>query len=192
MAINKEKSLEGLKKIYEICPKAVVQFGTVLGLVREGKFLDWDGDVDVSIVAEDWKEEYLDAFIAAGFSINRKVFWDKAELMQYVGSYAMGKLSKFQMTYGSKENRFCFNIMQSGTGGHRFHYEGGKWGLFHCPRYFIEETTKAYFYDMEVNVPKDIEGYLVFMYGEYWQTPRQTYYFTVEHERNRKKFIINI
>ena len=189
---NRNLSLEGLKEIQAIVPEAFVMFGTTLGVVRDGGLMEHDGDVDVGILLEDWDDRYLSAFANAGFSINRRVYWEDPRVMQYMPPQVLGKLTKVQMTYQTKEQRFCFNILATGSNGERYHYEGQKYGLFHCPADFVEQTCEMPVYDTVVNVPADTEAFLAYCYGAGWRVPQKEYYWTPEHMENRARFIIEI
>lgn len=64
--------------IKRILDKAFVKFwlvdGTILGAVREGKFIDGDLDIDLRVLASDWDHGVMEGvFKAAGFVYHRSV-----------------------------------------------------------------------------------------------------------------------
>ena len=151
--INKEMAFENLKDISKVLNKHNIPvapcFGTLLGIIRDHDFIDWDEDIDLMVLSED-KEELLDAF------------WDMREI-----GFEFIRHERCYHTLSVMRNGeyIDFNIMDSISPELRTDYGGG---------FFFEkqltDLIKWDFKGLTVMIPKDYEEYLSFMYGD-WRTP---------------------
>lgn len=188
--MNTEKALEALKKIQYICPTSFILFGTLLGCMRNGKYIPWDNDMDFGILYEDWKEEYAEIFKKEGFIVLVDVFWTHKNSIQIVDKEMLGKRSKIQMYYKDKHIRICFEVFCKGINNHRYSGAGGAPRIFHCPEEMISKTIKYPFYDTEVNIPENYEEFLTYIYGENWRIPNRKYMGSSEYKISEKKWKI--
>ena len=76
--IDRDIAFENLKVVADILYKTDIHwgpvFGTLLGIVRENNFIEWDEDIDLYILEED-EDAFKDALWeikAAGFKIFRR------------------------------------------------------------------------------------------------------------------------
>ena len=86
--INKEfnckvKSLHGngvimLRKYFEVCSernvKAWLEYGTLLGAVRENSFISHDFDLDVGMYASDYTDDFHSLLVKEGFKKNQEFY----------------------------------------------------------------------------------------------------------------------
>lgn len=151
--INKEVAFQNLKDIAEVLEKHRIPlapcFGTLLGIIRDHDFIDWDEDIDLMVLGEQ-KEELLDAF------------WDMREI-----GFEFIRHERCYHTLSVMRNGeyIDFNVMDSISPEIRTDYGGGFFFEKHLTQ-LIEWDFKG----LTVLIPKDYEEYLDFMYGD-WRTP---------------------
>lgn len=153
---------EALKKIIEITEgKCFLFHGTLLGCVREGKMIDGDEDLDIGILAEDWKDKFLTK-IKKEFDVSVGYWKDN----NIIDKKNWGKISKIKI---HKPN-VCIDIWTKGIDDNRyFHSIDGNF-LLKTPDKFLQEFKTANFLGSEVRIPKKSEEYLAWNYGD-WKTP---------------------
>ena len=151
--INKEVAFQNLKDVAEVLAKhsipLVPWYGTLLGIIRDHDFIDWDEDIDLMVLSED-KEELLDAFWdlrEIGFEFIRQDYcYHVLSIMrngEYIDFYIMDKISpEIRTDYG---------------------------GCFFFEKYLTD--LKEYdFKGIKVMIPKEYDECLTFTYGD-WTTP---------------------
>lgn len=164
-----------LREVHEALTEAgisyFVDFGTLLGMIREGRFLRHDADLDIGIIgaSTDVKDCLNDVLKKAGFRLSVS-FWFKGSCVSQ--SYIYGKV----------KCDFCFYVQQEPL---------MKCWLF---RRFVEgyeysspnEMTAFEFHYTNVNelkalecngitmmIPSDPESFLVEKYGNDWRIPNK-------------------
>lgn len=151
--INKEIAFENLKDISKVLEKhnipLVPCFGTLLGIIRDNDFIEWDEDVDLMVLNEN-KEELLESF------------WDMREI-----GFEFIRQDRCYHTLSVMRNGeyIDFNIMDKISPEIRTDYGGGFFFEKH-----LTELIEWEFKGIKVLIPKDYEEYLSFMYGE-WRIP---------------------
>lgn len=152
--IDRDVAFENLKEIVPLLGKLGIKagpiFGTLLGIIRENNFIEWDEDIDFYILKE--QEELFRSslwdFRRAGFELVR---YDKRGLFslmkngEYIDFYVLRSISP--------EVRH--------TGGPDFLFEK-----------YIKDTIIYDFKDIPLIIPREYEEYLEFTYGD-WKTPRK-------------------
>lgn len=151
--IKKDIAFQNLKDVAEILNKHNIPvapcFGTLLGIIRDNDFIDWDEDIDLMVLSEN-KEELLDSF------------WDMREI-----GFEFIRHERCYHTLSVMRNGeyIDFNIMDSVSPELRTDYGGGFFFEKHLT-HLIDWNFKG----LTVKIPKDYEEYLTFMYGD-WRTP---------------------
>lgn len=151
--IKKDIAFQNLKDVAEILNKHNIPvapcFGTLLGIIRDNDFIDWDEDIDLMVLSEN-KEKLLDSF------------WDMREI-----GFEFIRHERCYHTLSVMRNGeyIDFNIMDSVSPELRTDYGGGFFFEKHLT-HLIDWNFKG----LTVKIPKDYEECLTFMYGD-WRTP---------------------
>ncbi|MGI2156626.1 LicD family protein [Shewanella baltica] len=144
-----------------------IDFGTLLGLVRDGDIISWDDDVDFAITSDiaavfpAWLSAQLETFnVPAGWSID--LLYDSAELIQSV-------LLRWRDSTVVKPFIVSFSVRQEQNGISRHMPSLGMW---YAPASHFNGQDWIKWQGIEIPVPKDKESYLTFLYGD-WRTPKR-------------------
>lgn len=127
-------------------------FGTLIGIVRNDDFQPWKPLFDIYILKED-EERFKDALWLLRTEGLELVRYERRGLYylcrdgEYIKVFVLHKISS--------------DVRH--TGGSDFIHEK-----------YLQNNVKWDFKGIALNVPKDVDEYFSFQYGEDWVTPRQT------------------
>ena len=151
--IDREIAFENLKIVMRVLRDSGIRvspaYGTLLGIIREGNFIEWDEDIDLFVLNED-KEKLLDAFWtmkAEGLDLVRVERCDHLYSVmrngEYIDFYIMDNISpEIRTGYGD---------------------------LFMFEKY-LTDLVDWNFRGLTISVPREYEECLTFLYGD-WRTP---------------------
>lgn len=152
--IDKEKAFDNLKLLTDYLKTTNLHWGpaigTLLGIVREHDFIDWDEDIDLWIFEEE-EEQFKDMLwdiVALGFEVVR--YYRR-------GLYSIMRNGEY----------IDFVVMKDIGGGVR--YNGGMAFVFEK---YLTNLMPYDFKGINVPVPVEYDDYLTFRYGD-WRTPVQ-------------------
>ncbi len=161
---------------YEI--KYILEGGTLLGIIRENRLLPWDNDLDLTVT-----DDYLDKLLKA-----RKELWLKGfrtRIRYYkedIGPFKKGqvKIMKVQTRkfFFFKGFTLLDIFIKRKVDGKYYWTVGGKnMVLKSAPANFYEEFKKVYFKGHAYSIPRRVEDYLTYRYGD-WQKPKKDWNYT--------------
>lgn len=165
-ANGNEVLLKAKKALDEIGVLFWLDYGTLLGVYRDGKLISYDTDVDVGVFLNDYSPKIIEAMEGEGFSYERKIVVDEGKYaMEQSFSYLNVKIDLF---YYRQEGRKMIS--------HLFPLDAQK-------KFIVREiyTTFSDFKEIEFlnnsfKIPKDTELRLEETYGTDWRIPISNWY----------------
>lgn len=154
--INKELSAENLRIFCEVLRGTSIRFGlvfgTLLGAVREGDFIDYDEDTDLFVLGED-RERFLDLL-----PILRE---NCLELVRYRDGFIslMRKDEYIDVYFFERKTKISLSAIRTFN------------NAYELPAQLLEEVSEVPFQGVMINIPKDSESVLEIFYGKEWRTP---------------------
>lgn len=143
--------------------------GTLLGIIREGRLLPWDNDVDISMHVNHLThpENLFEALKNIGLRVRTRYFKESSEILKK-GNIRMIKVRQRRF-FGLLKGTVCLDIFVKYTrGDHTFWEIDNK--QKQVPYHFYETLDTLEFKDKTYSIPKDAEGYLTYRYGD-WKIP---------------------
>ena len=154
----------------------ILEGGTLLGIIREGRLLPWDTDLDLTVT-----RQYTKNLLAA-----RWKFWIKG----YRTRIRRVKNNSEYFTKGSprilriQTTKFIFfkgvslmDIFIKDLVNEKYYWTVSKKDVLKsAPRHFYEEFTQFNFKGKLYSVPEKYDAYLQSRYGD-WKTPKETWNF---------------
>lgn len=137
-----------------------LEFGTLLGFIRENKIIDWDNDLDVGVTEESFTEEKLNDIKQKCSEFNFTLFHKEEEGL-------------YKIIYGPKNYLFCdiwiFRRLENGI----MDAVSSATSAIHEEYFTINKDTlninnKTYF------IPKNTSEFLTARYGPDWEQPIQS------------------
>ncbi len=148
-----------------------LEYGTLLGAVREKNFIKHDLDIDLGLFLKDYSDENLNIFEKYGFKLIRRIIIDDAK-------YGLEESYAYK---GVTIDLFYFSKNKKGFYSHGFRNEYGKsWsktikdngGLIVREIYFpYSGFDEIDFLDRKYPIPKDTHSHLKAFYGDNYMIP---------------------
>lgn len=201
--IPEKHAAEFFEKITKAFKKANsyfwLDYGTLLGYVRDGRIIPHDGDIDLAVDYNFWNKVILKEVQKSGIILfkNPNLFTDK-RLLKFVGEEKFKKPTQAKLRYPYIQNgkemqiKICVEIYHEGVG----EYEDNMYfwptpkpnWIFEIPKDYMIPQKPVSFYGSECYIPVNYEDNLDFMYGKTWKTPNPEYTNSDDHKENAKKF----
>ncbi len=184
---NRNRALKMLKDVISVLDEYKIDyyldFGTLLGAVREKGFIPWDDDIDISLLKQsDYKK------IPAVLKEIKKRFKYKTRLYKFEDAIKrcknecdediyFAKKDDFQVAKIKKKSFFGKDLtvldifFKYEYSSHLHWYAGGLVNKIDS-KYLSEGLKNVMFYDLNCKIPKDFAAYLSAIYGN-WQKPDQ-------------------
>jgi len=159
--IIKVFSKEAIKNNIPLC----IDFGTLLGIVRDGDIILWDDDIDfaidVSIIGtiEQW-------IINTTKKIDIKFLIEKQ-------SDKNNRTTSYQIKFlNNLFNDFIISITARENDKKNYSIHLPSLGKWYAPKKYFEQLEIIVWEDVEILVPSNYKEYLTFVYGD-WKTPKK-------------------
>jgi phosphorylcholine metabolism protein LicD len=170
-----EKSLIILERVTKILDKYsigyVLNFGTLLGIVRENRLLPWDSDIDITIEEKDVEKfRRSKKYIRKAGYRTRIRYFDKDVGPFKKGDVRIIKIKTRRLFIMSKTIMDVFVVKNTGEECQYMVKKKDKFMLKSYPAKFQTEKIKLLFNNSEYYAPKDYVGMLEYAYGD-WKTP---------------------
>lgn len=153
-----------------------LDFGTLLGIIRENKLIDWDKDMDLSVRFE--SEAQMEQMVKALSKI-----YPVKTLAPSIrpGAWNMGKyrtIKAFHQKFGMFRTDPHLDFFTQYRGKYdnntEFTYRSVIAGVNNeIPASYVDKLDKIVFDGHEYSIPNNVEEFLALRYGEDWKTPKQ-------------------
>lgn len=156
-----QKARECLKEVVDLYSKngfkVCLCFGTLLGAIREGRFLQDDWDIDLMLIPDD------------DFMILAEQYDDFDNLQYSLKGYEIRKCST-DLFHSFKKDDVIVDVNSGCFVGDRFIVNSDFFVDIYPSRFFID-MKEIEFEGCKVFVPNTPEEYLTYYYGANWRTP---------------------
>lgn len=152
----------------------VLDFGTLLGVIRECDIIAWDDDIDMSVPEGffDLTIDVIERFISQD---NSGVSWQVEKTLDKSGR-GMGivllfvdpenSLSDFKTTFSIREFKEGKSIHLPSL------------GMWFSPEEHFRHAETINWYGNSIQIPAKAKDYLAFLYGDDWHTPKKNITFS--------------
>ena len=156
--------------------KYFLDAGTLLGAIRDKKFIPWDHDIDLGLIYTNQNEiDNLIKLLRSKYYVRALKFTNDPEIWK-LGTYRIIKVYKKKGLIN--RDKLCLDIFifypSTMNNSNEKVYKYGVWNknAFY-PKNILNEFKSIEFYGKFYNVPKDAEGFLKFKYGDDWNIPKK-------------------
>jgi choline kinase len=131
-----------------------MNWGALLGLYRDGDFIPWDTDIDVTIHERDVNT--VDTII---IPIMKKLgcFVPKTEICCSGDRWFIRNKEKIELNWVVSDQD-------------KYVYAPGRCNLA-CPKHYIDNLSKLFWRGLELSIPSNTDKYLELSYGKDWRKP---------------------
>ena len=160
--------------------------GTMLGIVREGRLLGHDLDIDVAVYtsSEDEKDRVRNILLDTGCKLRYSYYVKELGVVE--DSFEINGL-KFDVNYYVRESDkdVCYLMYRDNEKS----YEENEMDVVKLSVSAINEVKKVDFFGKQVTVPKEAELYLAERYGDNWRIPNKNYVYWQGPSTNKTNYI---
>jgi hypothetical protein len=162
-----QKMPKGAELVMEQCCKVLesenmvyrLTDGTVLGLYREGRFIEHDNDIDVDVLGDNQLIELTGLLINSGLKLGRKVIY-KGRIQQLV--FFTKNHTIFDIVVWHKQNNHSI-----------VNYSERSYERIQDIKFFKENNLDSIFFKgKEYPIPGPVEEWLEMRYGNDWKIPK--------------------
>ena len=152
-----------------------LDYGTLLGVVRDGDLIPWDGDLDIGVLATDWPA------LEATFGAFRQRGWRTPHTERLIRSdgpcWRAGDPLQVTIATGvllpTTLGRIKMDVVAKYADGDHLWWFCGRM-LCRAPAAYFAGRREIAFAGRAARIPAEAEAYLSLIYGD-WRTPRRDY-----------------
>ncbi len=174
---NQKIARQMLKDVTTILEKHNISywldFGTLLGIVRENRILPWDSDIDISIFAKDREivhKKVMPEIKKLNYRIYSRYHATEDEVFRK-GDFRSFKVRNYKWFFFKGYVKLDIFVMYE-KNGFLYWKEFGK--RHKIPLSLLDEFDKIDFENKLYTKPKDHDKFLTYHYGD-WKTPNKNY-----------------
>lgn len=160
MLLKAKVALEGIDTFFWL------DFGTLLGIYRDGKLISHDMDVDVGVFLKDYSPKIVDAMVKEGFVYEKKITIDE-------GQYGLEQSFAYK---GVKIDIFYYTLEDESCYCHLFPLDKQRNQLVREVYHTFTGFKKIEFLGKYWNIPKDTDLRLRETYGKDYRIPVVNWY----------------
>lgn len=144
-----------------------VDYGTLLGLVREGKLLDHDLDIDMGVIvnSNNTRSRVRRALMSGGFKAKFEFYLND---LIAEDSYTWKKVKLDVIYYEANDDKCVSHLFYCKPGKTYLPGHADTVGIEHP---LLEGTNVLEVNGYQLNAPSDPEAWLAVKYGENWRVP---------------------
>ncbi len=159
----------------------IVDLGTLLGIIREGRLLPWDNDVDLT-VSEAHLERLLKIrykFWLAGY--RTRIRTTKEAIPHFPKGYI--RILRIQTRFLFFKKFSLLDIFIKKKVDDKYYWTAGETNpvLYYAHQDFYENLTRVEFDGYQYSIPAKYEDYLKHLYGD-WKTPVKEFNFRKDYD----------
>ena len=166
-----------------------LDYGTLLGYIRDKSFINGDNDIDFGVLYEDWKPKIITDLCDNGFILRKVVKCTNEYVLGFLGYDKVDTYTQVSFIYN--DIIIDIEIYHKGINEYskmRYYWGGWKNYIFEIPEKLIIPRIMMKFHNTDVYVPEKYKDYLKFIYGDSWKRPILGYIDSPLHQENRKRF----
>lgn len=167
--------------------KYCLESGTLLGIVREGRLLPWDNDLDLFVDSADAHKlgKLKWPLFIRGFVIKEDRVKEEFGPL-HCGNLRILKIKSWRL-FSSRKQRLLIDLFVKYPEGERYYWSVGKKRTVNksVPRHHYDTLSSIEFDGKVFPIPSDIDDYLTCRYGE-WRTPVQEWDFKIDDRASHR------
>lgn len=169
-----------------------IDFGTLLGAIRDNGFVKGDLDVDISMFLEDYSPDVAQVMEKAGFKLISEIRIDDGNYgLEQTYDYKGLNFDIFYYTL-DKDKMFMHAFMPYRPTVSMTESMEVNGGVLPIEQYLPYTGFKKFkIFDVEFNIPNDEHKHLSFHYGEDYMTPRKWDYRNLKNDNVNAEFLEN-
>jgi len=137
--------------------------GNLLGIVREGKFLSHDVDIDIGLWAKDYDK--IKKIIRCSHKWELYSIW-RREIGIIAG---VKKHSKIDLFFHDSDETYVYQYSYKRNVDAKWNVE---WRIRY-PKEYLKEFKEVEYKDHKISIPKESEKVLTVLYGDTWKVPNK-------------------
>lgn len=164
--------------------------GSLIGYMRNGGSNEYDHDIDLGVLAEDWDDSILEDLKNNGLEVMKLRAWKKPWMLKHVGKDKEGKLAIIRLKeQGKGEPHIDFHIFHK-NGNYRY-YPWFQDKMCRVPAEYFDPLTPITYDGYEMHCLSDPDQYLRWYYGDWTiPVPREEYLKSAVREEAKRRYML--